>query len=193
MRLVDAARRSVSRSARSTGVDISVRISTALDAARWNDSAISVGWIPAGRQDEESQRERRRAHTRARDRPAASKGAGASRGDAPLPSIFSAAPSRLPARTTTDVVPSPASMSWAAESSTSWRRGREGRGDDEVVSVSRRRKAQGGGRTMRAAGCRTAMCLRIVAPSLVMTTSPWAVWIWGGGRRREPGRSALRG
>lgn len=27
-------------------------------------------------------------------------------------------------------------------------------------------------RTIRAAGWRTAMCLRIVAPSLVMTTSP---------------------
>lgn len=30
---------------------------------------------------------------------------------------------------------------------------------------------------MRAAGCMTLMCLRIVAPSLVMTTSPCAVWI----------------
>lgn len=30
---------------------------------------------------------------------------------------------------------------------------------------------------MRAAGCMTLMCLRMVAPSLVMTTSPWAVWI----------------
>lgn len=30
---------------------------------------------------------------------------------------------------------------------------------------------------MRAAGCMTLMCLRMVAPSLVMTTSPCAVWI----------------
>lgn len=40
----------------------------------------------------------------------------------PLPSSFSAAPSRAPARTTTDVVPSPASISCAAERSTSWKR-----------------------------------------------------------------------
>ena len=32
-------------------------------------------------------------------------------------------------------------------------------------------------RTMRAAGCITLMCLRIVAPSFVMTTSPLAVVI----------------
>ena len=38
----------------------------------------------------------------------------------PFCNIFSAAPSRLPARTTTDVVPSPASISWAAERSTSF-------------------------------------------------------------------------
>jgi hypothetical protein len=37
----------------------------------------------------------------------------------PFWSIFSAAPKRLPARTTTEVVPSPASTSWAAERSTS--------------------------------------------------------------------------
>ena len=28
------------------GVDISSRISTAFDAARWNDSEMIVGWIP---------------------------------------------------------------------------------------------------------------------------------------------------
>ena len=38
----------------------------------------------------------------------------------PFCNIFSAAPRRLPARTTTDVVPSPASTSCAAERSTSW-------------------------------------------------------------------------
>ena len=38
----------------------------------------------------------------------------------PLLSIFSAAPSRLPASTTTEVVPSPASTSCAAERSTSY-------------------------------------------------------------------------
>ena len=37
----------------------------------------------------------------------------------PFCSIFSAAPRKLPAKTTTDVVPSPASTSWAAERSTS--------------------------------------------------------------------------
>lgn len=37
----------------------------------------------------------------------------------PFWSIFSAAPSKLPARTTTEVVPSPASMSCAADRSTS--------------------------------------------------------------------------
>lgn len=38
----------------------------------------------------------------------------------PRERTFSAAARRLPARTTTDVVPSPASISWAAESSTSY-------------------------------------------------------------------------
>lgn len=38
----------------------------------------------------------------------------------PFSSIFSAAPSRLPASTTTDVVPSPASTSCAAERSTNY-------------------------------------------------------------------------
>ncbi len=112
LRLVLAARRSDSRSLSSTGVEMSVRNSTALVAAFWKDSAMMVGWMP-------------------------------------LLSIFSAAPSRLPATTTTEVVPSPASTSCACESSTS----------------------------MRAAGCMTAMCLRMVAPSLVMTTSPLDVWI----------------
>jgi hypothetical protein len=37
----------------------------------------------------------------------------------PLASIFSAAPKSAPAITTTDVVPSPASTSWAADKSTS--------------------------------------------------------------------------
>ena len=40
----------------------------------------------------------------------------------PLLSIFSAAPSRLPANTTTVVVPSPASTSCAADRSTSYRK-----------------------------------------------------------------------
>ena len=58
----------------------------------------------------------------------------------PFASSFSAAPSMLPARTTTDVVPSPASTSWAAERSTSFgcdvqRRGRGG-------GVSRRDERQ---------------------------------------------------
>lgn len=41
----------------------------------------------------------------------------------PLLSIFSAAPNRLPANTTTEVVPSPASTSCAADRSTSYREG----------------------------------------------------------------------
>ena len=40
----------------------------------------------------------------------------------PLLSIFSAAPNRLPAKTTTEVVPSPASTSCAAERSTSYQK-----------------------------------------------------------------------
>ena len=40
----------------------------------------------------------------------------------PLLSIFSAAPNRLPANTTTEVVPSPASTSCAADKSTSYRK-----------------------------------------------------------------------
>ncbi len=65
-----------------------------------------------------------------------------------------AAPKKEPANTTTDVVPSPASMSWAADRSTS----------------------------ILAAGWRTDMCFRMVAPSLEMMT-PWlpvliCVWEW---------------
>lgn len=78
---VVAARRRLSLSFRSTGVEISVRYSTALDEAFINDSATIVGWMP-------------------------------------FSSIFSAAPSRLPAKTTTEVVPSPASISCAADKST---------------------------------------------------------------------------
>jgi len=73
-REVEAARRRLSRSLRSTGVEISVRNSTTLCAARVNDSAMMVGWIPLARS-------------------------------------FSAAPRSEPARTTTEVVPSPASIS----------------------------------------------------------------------------------
>ena len=40
----------------------------------------------------------------------------------PLLSIFSAAPSKLPASTTTEVVPSPASTSCAADRSTSYKK-----------------------------------------------------------------------
>ena len=79
---VVAARKRLSRSLRSTGRAISVRNSTTLAAARVNDSAMMVGWMP-------------------------------------LLSSFSAAPRSEPARTTTEVVPSPASMSCAAERSTS--------------------------------------------------------------------------
>ena len=78
-----AARNKLARSFKSTGVDISVRYSTALTDALANASAMTVGCMP-------------------------------------LASIFSAAPSKLPARTTTDVVPSPASMSCAADRSTSY-------------------------------------------------------------------------
>lgn len=49
------------------------------------------------------------------------------------------------------------------------------KGIREQREKERRRTAK---RTIRAAGCRTAMCFKIVAPSLVMTTSPWAVWIY---------------
>lgn len=82
-REVLAARKRLDLSLRSTGVDISVKYSTALAEARRNDSATIVGWIP-------------------------------------FCNIFSAAPSKLPAKTTTEVVPSPASISCAAERSTNW-------------------------------------------------------------------------
>jgi hypothetical protein len=62
----------------------------------------------------------------------------------PLDSNRSAAPSRLPQMTTTEVVPSPASTSWALDSWTS------------ILAV----------------GCMTDMLLSIVLPSLVMMVSP---------------------
>lgn len=71
---VVAALNNAELSLRSTGIDISVRYSTAFAAAFRKDSAITVGWMP-------------------------------------FCNIFSAAPRKLPARTTTDVVPSPASTS----------------------------------------------------------------------------------
>ncbi|KAH3663770.1 hypothetical protein OGAPHI_005173 [Ogataea philodendri] len=67
----------------------------------------------------------------------------------PLLSSFSAAPSKAPVITTTDVVPSPASTSWAPERSTN----------------------------ILAAGCNTAMCFKIVCPSFEMITSPRPVLI----------------
>ena len=141
-KLVPAARRSASLSFKSTGVDMPSKNSTALVAAFWNDWAMVVGWIP-----EISD------FTRFYDF-----------NSIPWARSFSAAPRREPARTTTDVVPSPASISWAAESSTNY--------------SSALWNNHGEEHTIRAAGCKTAMCFRIVAPSLVMTTSPVLVWIY---------------
>uniref|UniRef100_A0A147BV85 Putative secreted protein n=1 Tax=Ixodes ricinus TaxID=34613 RepID=A0A147BV85_IXORI len=101
-----------SRSERSRGCAMDSNTSTAIEAARWNDSEMIVGWMP-------------------------------------LRSNLAAASSRLPQITTTEVVPSPASTSCALDSSTS----------------------------ILAAGCSTCICFRMVAPSLVMVTSPLAAWI----------------
>merc|ERR1719322_386822 len=67
----------------------------------------------------------------------------------PLFRSFSEASSSEPASTTTDVVPSPASMSWALDKYTS----------------------------ILAAGCMTFIWSRMVAPSLVIVTPPLASWI----------------
>ena len=67
----------------------------------------------------------------------------------PFCNNLSAAPSRLPAITTTDVVPSPASTSCAAERSTN----------------------------IFAEGCMTDMLFNIVFPSFVMIVSPLPDWI----------------
>lgn len=128
---MDAARSKLALSFRSTGVDMSLRYSTAFVDAFKKDSAMMVGCIP-------------------------------------FESIFSAAPSRLPARTTTLVVPSPASISCAADRSTSY----------NIWKMSEWSRVKiGGRRTILAAGCKTAMCLSIVAPSLVTMTSPCEVCI----------------
>jgi len=97
-RLVVAARSSEALSFRSTGVEISVRYSTAFCEALMKDSAMIVGWIPRWRQGWTTSR---------------------SMEGVPFPNIFSAAPKKLPASTTTLVVPSPASTSCAADKSTS--------------------------------------------------------------------------
>ena len=109
---VDAALMSWSRSARSTGTDMPLRISTDFFDAIRNDSEITVGWMP-------------------------------------FLSISSAALSIAPAMTVTVVVPSPASTSCDAERLTS----------------------------IFAVGCDTCIFFRIVAPSLVITTSPDGDWI----------------
>ena len=75
-KLVLADCKSFSRSDKSTGIAMLVRISTDFLAAFWNASEIEVGWIPFFKS-------------------------------------LSEASSKLPQRTTTLVVPSPASMSWA--------------------------------------------------------------------------------
>lgn len=49
-KLVLAARSKLSLSLRSTGIDNSVKYSTAFAAAFWNDWAMVVGWIPAQHQ-----------------------------------------------------------------------------------------------------------------------------------------------
>mmetsp|Transcript_55635 Transcript_55635/g.144646 ORF Transcript_55635/g.144646 Transcript_55635/m.144646 type:complete len:268 (+) Transcript_55635:991-1794(+) len=67
----------------------------------------------------------------------------------PLASSRSAACSSAPAVTTTEVVPSPASTSWAFESST----------------------------IILAVGCVSFICCRMVAPSFEMITSPLGSWI----------------
>ncbi|KNC31232.1 hypothetical protein FF38_14338 [Lucilia cuprina] len=67
----------------------------------------------------------------------------------PLCKSFSQASNKAPAITTTEVVPSPASTSWARLSSTN----------------------------ILAAGCKTFICFKMVAPSLVMDTSPFPDWI----------------
>jgi hypothetical protein len=87
----------------------------------------------------------------------------------PLASIFSAAPRKLPASTTTDVVPSPASMSCAIERSTSC-----GIQSHAVRGIGKRVDRH----TILAAGCSAWMLRRMVAPSFVMMTSPCEVWIY---------------
>ena len=83
----------------------------------------------------------------------------------PRRSSLAAAARRAPAITVTVVVPSPAAASCALASSTS----------------------------ILAAGWETAMVLRMVAPSLVMMTSPlgWVTWgEWEEGKSSEKGRSS---
>lgn len=88
----------------------------------------------------------------------------------PLLSIFSAAPNRLPAKTTTEVVPSPASTSCAADRSTSYRKCAPSATFDKISMDFYRR-------TILAAGWSAWMLRRMVAPSLVTMTSPLEVWI----------------
>lgn len=67
----------------------------------------------------------------------------------PLPRSLSAAPSKLPQMTTTEVVPSPASTSWAVERLTN----------------------------IFAVGCMTDMLFNMVLPSFVIIVSPLPLWI----------------
>lgn len=101
---VDAARRSDSRSDKSIAVAISVKNSTDFCAARWNDSAIVVGWIPKIMITVSIDLYIRHPFYYL-----------------PLFNIFSAAESIELHKTTTEVVPSPASTSCAADKSTSYK------------------------------------------------------------------------
>lgn len=124
---VVAARNRLVRSFNSTGVDISVRYSTAFSDAFVKASAMTVGCIPFSKR-------------------------------------FSAAPRNAPAKTTTVVVPSPASISCAAERSASY------------VSVNYPAcMKEPTSRTICPAGCNALMFFIIVAPSLVTIVSPFEV------------------
>mmetsp|Transcript_43180 Transcript_43180/g.99542 ORF Transcript_43180/g.99542 Transcript_43180/m.99542 type:complete len:205 (-) Transcript_43180:219-833(-) len=105
---VDALCSSCSLSFKLTGMDASVKISSAFSTATRKASVIVCGWMP-------------------------------------FVSSFSAACNKAPAMTTTEVVPSPASISCALDSST----------------------------IIFAVGCCNFICCKMVAPSLVITTSPF--------------------
>lgn len=108
----------VSRSSSCTGWLMPVSTSTPLSTAFWKDSEMMVGWMPARHS---SQSTFNLCIYWAYWTVTAQNTAFIKLWSVPLCSSLLQESSSAPAITTTEVVPSPASMSWALDSSTSWR------------------------------------------------------------------------
>lgn len=103
-----------SLSERSRGVTIDSRISVDFTAALWKASDITVGWMPKLKY-----KNKHSLNVQIEDQRNLNRAVNLNFRNAPLANKLALASRKLPANTTTEVVPSPASMSWAFDNSTS--------------------------------------------------------------------------